>query len=34
MGETVTGKEVVANAIHFASPRKDGWLLRRAIPDD
>ncbi|KAF0218473.1 MAG: putative GAF sensor [Geobacteraceae bacterium] len=36
MGETGTGKEVIANAIHFASPRKDGPFIKvncGAIPD-
>jgi transcriptional regulator with GAF, ATPase, and Fis domain len=36
MGETGTGKEVIANAIHFASPRKDGPFIRvncGAIPE-
>jgi hydrogenase-4 transcriptional activator len=28
MGETGTGKEVVANAIHFGSPRKDGPFIK------
>ena len=28
MGETGTGKEVIANAIHFASPRKDGPFIK------
>ena len=36
MGETGTGKEVIANAIHFASSRKDGPFIKvncGAIPD-
>lgn len=36
MGETGTGKEVIANAIHFASPRKDGPFIKvncGAIPE-
>ncbi|MCB2191190.1 MAG: sigma 54-interacting transcriptional regulator [Deltaproteobacteria bacterium] len=36
MGETGTGKELIANAIHFASPRKDGPLIKvncGAIPE-
>jgi transcriptional regulator with GAF, ATPase, and Fis domain len=36
MGETGTGKEVIANAIHFASPRKDGPYIKvncGAIPE-
>ena len=36
MGETGTGKEIIANAIHFASPRKDGPFIKvncGAIPD-
>jgi hydrogenase-4 transcriptional activator len=36
MGETGTGKEVIANAIHSASPRKDGPFIKvncGAIPD-
>lgn len=28
LGETGTGKEVIANAIHFASPRKDGPFIK------
>ena len=35
-GETGTGKEVIANAIHMASPRRDGPLVRvqcGAIPE-
>jgi transcriptional regulator with PAS, ATPase and Fis domain len=35
-GETGTGKEVVANAIHYASPRKDGPFIKvncGAIPE-
>ena len=35
-GETGTGKEVIANAIHMASPRREGPLVRvqcGAIPD-
>ncbi len=37
MGETGTGKEVIANAIHFASARKDGPFIKvncGAIPID
>ncbi len=36
LGETGTGKEVIANAIHLASPRRDSALVRvqcGAIPD-
>ncbi len=36
LGETGTGKEVVANAIHLASPRRDGPMIRvpcGAIPE-
>jgi hydrogenase-4 transcriptional activator len=36
IGETGTGKEVIANAIHFASPRKDGPFIKvncGAIPE-
>ena len=36
MGETGTGKEVIANAIHFASPRKDDPFIKvncGAIPE-
>ena len=36
MGETGVGKEVIANAIHFSSPRKDSPFIRvncGAIPD-
>ncbi|KAB0671845.1 GAF domain-containing protein [Oryzomonas sagensis] len=36
MGETGTGKEVIANAIHFMSPRKDGPFIKvncGAIPE-
>ena len=36
MGDTGTGKEVIANAIHMASPRREGPLIRvqcGAIPD-
>lgn len=36
MGETGTGKEVIANAIHFASPRKEGPFIKvncGAIPE-
>ncbi len=35
-GETGTGKEVIANAIHYSSPRKDGPLIKvncGAIPE-
>jgi hydrogenase-4 transcriptional activator len=28
IGETGTGKEVIANAIHYASPRKDGPFIK------
>jgi transcriptional regulator with GAF, ATPase, and Fis domain len=37
LGETGTGKEVIANAIHFASPRKDGPFIMvncGAIPEN
>jgi len=37
MGETGTGKEVIANAIHFASSRKDGPFIKvncGAIPEN
>jgi transcriptional regulator with GAF, ATPase, and Fis domain len=36
VGETGTGKEVVANAIHYSSPRKDGPFIKvncGAIPE-
>ncbi len=36
IGETGTGKEVIANAIHYASPRKDGPFIKvncGAIPE-
>lgn len=36
MGETGVGKEVIANAIHYASPRKNGPFIKvncGAIPD-
>lgn len=36
LGETGTGKEVIANAIHFESPRKDGPFIKvncGAIPE-
>jgi len=36
LGETGTGKEVVANAIHYSSPRKDGPFIKvncGAIPE-
>jgi hydrogenase-4 transcriptional activator len=36
LGETGTGKEVIANAIHFASPRKNGPFIKvncGAIPE-
>lgn len=36
MGETGTGKEVIANSIHFSSPRKDGPFIKvncGAIPE-
>ncbi|NVN93092.1 MAG: sigma 54-interacting transcriptional regulator [Desulfuromonadales bacterium] len=36
LGETGTGKEVIANAIHFGSPRKDGPFIKvncGAIPE-
>lgn len=37
LGETGTGKEVIANAIHFTSPRKDGPFIKvncGAIPEN
>ncbi|MDD2735444.1 MAG: sigma 54-interacting transcriptional regulator [Desulfuromonadaceae bacterium] len=37
LGETGTGKEVIANSIHFASPRKDGPFIKvncGAIPEN
>jgi hydrogenase-4 transcriptional activator len=37
LGETGTGKEVIANAIHFASPRKGGPFIKvncGAIPEN
>lgn len=36
LGDTGTGKEVIANAIHYSSPRKDGPLIKvncGAIPE-
>jgi transcriptional regulator with GAF, ATPase, and Fis domain len=36
LGETGTGKDVIANAIHFSSPRKDGPFIKvncGAIPE-
>ncbi len=36
LGETGVGKEVIANAIHYSSPRRDGPLIKvncGAIPD-
>ncbi len=36
LGETGVGKEVIANAVHFSSPRKDGPFIKvncGAIPD-
>lgn len=36
-GETGTGKEVIANAIHYSSPRRDGPFIKvncGAIPDN
>ena len=36
LGETGSGKEVIAHAIHYASPRKDGLLIKvncSAIPE-
>jgi transcriptional regulator with GAF, ATPase, and Fis domain len=36
LGETGVGKEIIANAIHYASPRKDGPFIKvncGAIPD-
>jgi transcriptional regulator with GAF, ATPase, and Fis domain len=37
LGETGTGKELIANAIHYSSPRKDGPLIKvncGALPDN
>ncbi len=37
LGETGTGKEMIANAIHFSSPRKDGPFIKvncGALPDN
>lgn len=37
LGETGTGKEMIANAIHFSSPRKDGPFIKvncGAIPEN
>ncbi|SEA30296.1 Transcriptional regulator containing GAF, AAA-type ATPase, and DNA-binding Fis domains [Desulfuromusa kysingii] len=37
LGETGTGKEVIANAIHYSSPRKNGPYIKvncGAIPDE
>jgi transcriptional regulator with GAF, ATPase, and Fis domain len=37
LGETGTGKEIIANAIHFASPRKEGPFIKvncGAIPEN
>ncbi|HEX9078922.1 MAG TPA: sigma 54-interacting transcriptional regulator [Desulfuromonadaceae bacterium] len=37
LGETGTGKEMIANAIHFSSPRKDGPFIRvncGALPEN
>jgi transcriptional regulator with GAF, ATPase, and Fis domain len=37
LGETGTGKEMIANAIHFSSPRKDGPLIKvncGALPEN
>lgn len=37
LGETGTGKEMVANAIHYASPRKDGPFIKvncGALPEN
>ena len=37
LGETGVGKEVIANAIHYSSPRKDGPFIKvncGAIPDN
>jgi transcriptional regulator with GAF, ATPase, and Fis domain len=36
LGETGTGKEIIANAVHYSSPRKDGPFIKvncGAIPD-
>ena len=36
LGETGVGKDVIANAIHFSSPRKDGPFVKvncGAIPE-
>lgn len=37
LGETGTGKEIIANAIHFSSPRKDGPFIKMncgALPEN
>lgn len=37
LGETGTGKEMIANAIHYSSPRKDGPFIKvncGALPDN
>lgn len=37
LGETGTGKEMIVNAIHFSSPRKDGPFIKvncGVLPDN